>query len=76
MTLHLNKLESPSPKDDCAKYSFNWPSGSGEEFVNFVNVFSLFGYHLPLENGMVFRLNKFESHLPEDALCQVLLKLA
>ena len=30
--LHLNKLESPSPiRMLCAKFGWNWPSGSGEE---------------------------------------------
>ena len=33
MVLHLNKLESPSPNARmlCAKFDWNWPSGSGEE---------------------------------------------
>ena len=29
--LHLNKLESPSPKDAFAKFGSNWPSGFGKE---------------------------------------------
>ena len=29
--LHLNKHESPSPKDDCAKFGWKWLNGSGEE---------------------------------------------
>ena len=29
--LHLNKLESPTPKDDLCQIVLNWPSGSGEE---------------------------------------------
>ena len=43
--------------------------------LNFVNVFSLFRYYLPLEKGRVLHLNKLESPLPKDALCQVWLKL-
>ena len=30
VALHLNKLESPLPKDVCAKFGWNWPSGSRE----------------------------------------------
>ena len=30
--LHLNKLESPPPKEVCAKFGWNWHSGSVEEF--------------------------------------------
>ena len=35
-----------------------------------------FRYNLPLEKGVALHLNKFECPLPEDALCQVWLKLA
>ena len=36
----------------CAKFGWNWPSGSGEkDFFNSVNVFSLFGNYLFLEKG-------------------------
>ena len=52
-------------------------SNTGEEdFFNFVNVFSLFRYYLPLEKGGTHHLNKLESPSPKDALCQVWLKLA
>ena len=44
--------------------------------LKFINVFSLFRYYLPLENGGALYLNKLESSLPKDALCQVWLKLA
>ena len=58
----------------CAEFGWNWPIGSGEEdFLNFVNVFSLFRYHLPLENDVVLRLKKSPSN--KNALCQVWLKL-
>ena len=48
--LHLNKLESPSPKDalyeDWLKLAqWFWRRG----FLNFVNVFSLFRNYLPLK---------------------------
>ena len=42
----------------------------------FVNVFLLFRNYLPLKRGVVLHLNKFEFHLPKDALWQVWLKLA
>ena len=29
--VHLNKIEIPPPKDTCAKFGWNWLSGSGEE---------------------------------------------
>ena len=44
--------------------------------LKFVNVFWLFRYYLPLEKGVALHLNKYESPLPKDALCQVWLKLA
>ena len=41
----------------CAK--FGWPSGSRkEDFLNFVDVFSLFRKYLPLEKGVAIHLNK------------------
>ena len=44
-------------------------------FLNIFNKILLFRYYLPLEKGMAFYLNKLESPLPKDALCQVWLKL-
>ena len=42
-----------------SSFFLNWPSGSGEDFFfNFVNVFPLFRYYLPLEKGVaLFRNN-------------------
>ena len=34
MVLHLNKLESPLPKDALCQFGWNWLSGSGEEDEN------------------------------------------
>ena len=45
-------------------------------YLKFVNIFSLFPYYFPLEKGVALHLNKFESPLPKDILCQVWLKLA
>ena len=38
--------------------------------LNFVNVFALFHYYLPLELGVALHLNKIESPLPKDAFWQ------
>ena len=53
VALQLNKLEFPSPKDALRQVWLKyWLSGSVEEdSFNFMNVFSLFNYHLPLEKG-------------------------
>ena len=56
----------------CSKFDWIWPAGSGEE--DFKNL--LFRDYLPFEKGYPFRLNKLESPLPKDDLCQVWLKLA
>ena len=69
---NLNPLH---PRMLCAKFGWNWPSGSGEDF-NFVNVLLLFCNYLPLEKGGALHLNKLKSPSPNDALCQVWLKLA
>ena len=74
---YLNKLESPSPKDALCQVwlklaQWFWRRG----FLNFVNVFSLFRNYLPFEKGRSLHLNKFKSPSPNDAWCQVWLKLA
>ena len=71
------KLNPIHPWMLCAKFVLNRPIGSEEEdFFYFVDVFSLFHNYLPLEKGGAPHLNKLESLLPQDALCQVWLKLA
>ena len=45
-------------------------------FFNFVYVFLLFHNYLPLEKDRVIHLNKLESPLPKDALCQVLVEIS
>ena len=75
--LHLNKLESPSPKDALSQVWLKFAQWFWRRrFSNFVNVFSLFPNYLPLEKGGALHFNKLEFPLPKDALCQVLLKLA
>ena len=72
MVLHLNKLESPSPKDALCQVWLKlarwfWRRG----LFYFVNVFSLFHTYLPLEKSGALHLNKHESPSTNDALCQV-----
>ena len=73
--LHLNKLESPSPKDALCQVWLKLALWFWRRFFNFVNDFSLFFYHLPLEKGGALHLNKFESPSPKDAMCRVWWKL-
>ena len=77
-TLHLNKLESPSPrpKINCTMFGWNYRSSSGgAEFLISLNVFSLFRNYLPLKKGGALHLNRLEFLLSKNALCQVWLKL-
>ena len=60
------------PRMLCTEFGWNWPRVSGkEDFLNFVNVFSLIFNYLPLEKDRALHLNKFESHIPKNAMCQV-----
>jgi hypothetical protein len=85
-------LNSLHPGIICIKFNWIWPADSGEEdfkkcsvyFYTFAIIspwrmaipFVWRGYYLPLEKGIPLRLNKLESPLPKDDLCQVWLKLA
>ena len=40
-----------------------------KKIYNFVNVFSLFRYYIPLEKGRTLYLNKLKSLSSKDALC-------
>ena len=75
MVLHLNKLQSPSPKDALCQVWLKLAKWFWRRFLNFVNVFSLFGYYLSLEKGGALSLNNLEYPSPMDALFQVGLKL-
>ena len=58
-TLHLNKLELPSPKDALCQVWLKLPQWFwGGRFFKFVNVFSLFRNYLPLEKGEALHLKK------------------
>ena len=77
--LHLRKktnLNYLHPRMLCAKFSWKWLSGSGEEdFLISSMYFLLFRIYLPLEKGGALHLNKLKSPSPKDALCEVWLKL-
>ena len=71
----LANLNSLNQRNLCAKLSQIRPDGSGKEafflFRQLISAFSLY----PSKKDRVLHLNKLESPSPEDALCQVSLKL-
>ena len=78
MVLHLNKFESPLPRDALCQVWLKLTQWLlRRRFLNFVNVFSLhvLWNYLPLEKGGALHLNILEFPLPKDALCQFWLKL-
>ena len=75
--LHLNKFESPSPKDALCQVWLElaqlfWI----RRFLKLLNVILLFCNYLPLEKDRALHLNKLESPSSKDALCLVWLILA
>ena len=76
--LHLNKLESPSPKNALCLVWLKLAQWFWRRrfFLILSMYFSLFPNYLPLEKGGALHLKKLESPSPKDALCQVWLKLA
>ena len=69
MVFHLNKLESPLPKDALCQVWLKLAQWFWRRrFLNLVNVFSLFRNYLPFEKGLALNLNKLESPSPKDAL--------
>ena len=74
--LPLNKPESPLPKDNLYQVWLNLACWFWKRrFLKIISVFLLFRFYLPLEKGHLLPLNKRESPLPKDDLCQVWLKL-
>jgi hypothetical protein len=72
----LNKLESPLPKDNLYQVLLNLARWFWRRrFLNIFSVILVFRYYLPLEMGYLFCLNKLESPLPKNDLCQFWLKL-
>ena len=77
MVLHLNKVESPSPKNALCQVWLKLVQWFlRRRFFNFVNVFSLFRNYFPVEKGVSLHLHKLGFPSSKDALCQVWLKLA
>ena len=74
--LHLNKIDSPLPKDALCQLWLKLIIWFWKKTFKFVNVFLLFLNYLPFEKGVALHLNKLESPPPKDALWQVWLKLA
>ena len=71
-SLHLNKLESPLPKDDVCQVWLKLAQRFLRRrlFKSFQSNFTIFNY-LPLGKGMTIHLNRLESPLLKDALRQV-----
>ena len=77
VALQLNKLESPTFKDALCQVWLKMAQWFWRRrFLNFINVFSLFRYYLPLGKYMALHMNKIEFPSPKNASRQVWLKLA
>ena len=75
--LHLNKRKCPPPKDALRQVWLKLAQWFWRRFFNFVNVyFQYFIIISPCKKGGALHLNKLESPLPKNVLCQVWLKLA
>ena len=64
VALHLNKLESPSPKDPFCKVGWNWPCISEKDFW-------LLLLYFRLVKGVALHLTTHESHSLKAVVCQV-----
>ena len=74
---HLNKLKFSLPMNAFCQVWLKLAQWFyRRRFLNFVNVFSLFHNHLPLEKGGGLHLNNLIYHSPKDDLFQVWLKLS
>ena len=70
--INLNLLH---PRMICAKFGWNRPSGSsGEDFQNFINIFSLFHNYLPLKRAESFIWINLKSLYPR-MLCANLFEI-
>ena len=74
--LHLNKLESPSPRDTLCHVWLKLALWFWRRRFLKVGFLLLFSNYLPFGKDMALHLNKLESPLSRDALCQVWLKMA
>ena len=74
MILHLYELEYHPPMQEC--YVSSSVDICSEDSKGAINMLSLCRFNLPLEQGVVFDLNKLEYpfQIHVDALCQVVLE--
>ena len=74
---HLNKSESPSPKDDLGQIWLKLAQWFWRRrFLKIFSEFLHFRYYLPLKMADCHHLYNFESPSPKDVSCQVWWKLA
>ena len=66
MTIHLNKFESPLPKDTLCHVWLKLTQWFWRRFLNIFNIIFLFCYYLPLDKGVALHLNKLESTSSKD----------
>ena len=66
--LHLNKFESPLPKNACAncRLGWNWPIRREEDF-KILSVYFRYFVIISLSKRVALRLKKLESPSPKDA---------
>ena len=78
VALHLNKHESPSPKDAMCQVWLKLAHWFWRRrfFFKLVNLFLLYPNYLPFGNDVPLLLNKLESLSLRDNFCHVWLKLA
>ena len=73
----LSKLKSTLPEDAFTQVlAFLGNQFLRRRFLKNTNKFSIILNYLPFKEGVTLHLNKLESPLPSDALCQVWLKSA
>ena len=76
VVLHLNKLESPSPNNVLCQFCLKLDQWFGRRrFFCFQLIVTISQLFRPLRRTWLF-IDKLESPPPNDALCQVWLKLA
>jgi hypothetical protein len=66
--LHLNKLESPPPKDNLYIVWLKLAQWFWRRFLNDPTLFSHYCDYLPFEENMALYLNKTEFHSSKDNL--------
>ena len=76
MVLHLNKIESPLPKDALCQILLKLAQQFwSRRFLNFVNVFSVLHSYLPLGKGQGPSLKKLESPFTQGCIVESLVEI-